>query len=101
MMACQLFVGECAQIAARYEVWNCIVLVQRWWCMAKGRNATIRLETVKNYHLKLMTTDSVKDAGRSGRLFTSWFEKNVATAWEVLTCSPGKSTHQAARESGQ
>jgi hypothetical protein len=34
--------------------------------MVKGRNATIRLEIIKNCHSKVMTTGSVNDAGRSG-----------------------------------
>jgi hypothetical protein len=45
-----------------------------------------------------MTTGSVKDAGR-GRPSTSWSEKNVATAREMFTHSPGKATCQAAHES--
>jgi hypothetical protein len=64
-MACHVSVRERAQIAARYEVWNSIVLVQRWWHTVKGRNATIHLETIKNCHSKLMTTGLVKDARRS------------------------------------
>jgi hypothetical protein len=68
--------------------------------MVKGRNATIRPETIKNYRLKLMTTGLVRDAGRSGRPSTSRSEENMATVRETFTLSPVKSTHQAAHESG-
>jgi len=47
-MAGRLTVQERAQIAARYEEWNSVVAVQRWWLTVKGRNATIRQETIKN-----------------------------------------------------
>jgi hypothetical protein len=67
--------------------------------MMKGRNATIHPET-KNCHSKLMTTGSLKDAGRSGCPFTSQSEENVATVREMFTYSPGKSTCQAAHKSG-
>src|SRR5215471_5909480 len=67
-----------SEIAARYEVWNSVVAVQRWWHTVKGRNATIHQETIKNCHSKLLTTGSVKDALRSGRPSTSRSEENVA-----------------------
>ena len=35
-MAGRLTLQERAQIAARYEVWGCIVHVQRWWRTIKG-----------------------------------------------------------------
>jgi hypothetical protein len=97
--ACRISVQELTLIAAQYEVWNSIVLVQRWWHRVKGRNITIRPETIKNCHLKLMTTGSVKDAGRSGRPSMPRSEENVATVQEMFTCSPGKSTREAAHKS--
>ncbi|PSN40078.1 hypothetical protein C0J52_18239 [Blattella germanica] len=54
-MADRLTVQQRAQIAARYEVWNSVLLVQRWWRNMNGVNATIRPETIKNCHRKLMT----------------------------------------------
>ena len=98
-MAGRLNVQERAQIAARYELWNSVVAVQRWWRTVKGRNATIRQETIKNCHSKLLTTGSVTDA-RSGRPSTSRSEENVALVRDMFTRSPRKSTRQAARESG-
>jgi hypothetical protein len=68
--------------------------------MVKVRNAYVHPETIKNCHSKLMTTGLVKDAGRSGRLSTSQSEENMANVQEIFTRSPGKSTRQAARESG-
>jgi len=70
-MAGRLTVKERAQIVARYEVWNSLVAVQRWWPTVKGRNNTIRPETIKNCRSKLLTTGSVTDARRSGRPSTS------------------------------
>ena len=90
-MAVRLNVQERAQIAARYEVWNSVVAVQRWWRTVKGRNATIRQETKKNCHSKLLTTGSVTDA-RSGRPSTSRSEENVALVRDMFTRSPRKST---------
>jgi hypothetical protein len=60
-MSGRLTVQERAQIVARYEEWNSVVAVQRWWLTVKGRNATIRQETIKNCHSKFLTTRSVTD----------------------------------------
>ena len=99
-MAGRLTVKERAQIASRYEVWNSVVAVQRWWRTVKGRNATIRQETIKNCHSKLLTTGSMTDAWRSGCPSTSRSEENVALVWDMFTHSLLKSTCQPARESG-
>jgi len=99
-MAGRLTVPELAQIAARYEVWNSVVAVQSWWRAVKGRNATIRRETIKNCHSKLLTTGSVTTARRSGRPSTSRSDENVALMRDMFTRSPRKSTRQATRESG-
>jgi len=99
-MAGRLTVEERAQIAARYEVWNSVVAVQRWWRTVKGRNTTIRPETIKNCHSKLLTTGSVTDARRSARPSTSRSGENVALVRDMFTRSPRKSTRQAALESG-
>jgi len=99
-MAGRLTIQERAQIAPRYEVWNSVVAVQRWWRTVKGRNATIRQKTIKNCHSKLLTTGSVRDSRKSGRPSTSRHEENVALVRDMFTRSPRKSTRQAARESG-
>jgi len=88
------------QIAARYEVLNSVVAVRRWWRTVKGRNATIRQETIKNCHSKFLTTGSVTNARRSGRPSISRAEENVVLVRVMFTRSPRKSTRQAARESG-
>jgi hypothetical protein len=77
-----------------------VVAVQRWSRTFKGRKATIRQETIKNCHSKLLTTGSVMDARRSGRPSTSRSEENVALVQDMFTRSPCKSTRQAPRESG-
>ena len=99
-MAGHLSVKELAQIPAHYEVWSSGVAVQRWWRTVKGRNTTIRPETIKNCHLKPSTTGSVTDARRSGRPSTSRSEENVALVRDMFTKSPRKSTRPAALESG-
>ena len=68
--------------------------------MVKGRYATIRQETIKNCHSKLLTTGSVTGARRSGRPSTSRSEENVALVRDMFTRNQRKSTRQAARESG-
>ena len=83
-----------------YEMWNSVVAVQRWWRKVKEKNATIRQETIKNCHSKLLTTGSVTDARRSGRPSTSHSEENMTLVQDMFTRSPCKSTPQAARESG-
>jgi len=80
--------------------WNSVLAVQRWWRAVKGTNATIRQETIKNCHSKPLTRGSVTDARRSGRPSTSRSEENVVLVRDMFTRSPGKSTRQAARESG-
>ena len=89
-MAGSLTVQEGAQNAARYEVWNSVVAVQRWWRTVKGRNVTISQETTKNCLSKLLTTGSVKDARRSGRPLTSRSEESVASVRDMFTRSPRK-----------
>ena len=81
-------------------VWSSVVAVQRWWLTVKGRNTTVRQETIKNCHSKLLITGSVTDARGSGRPSTSRSEKNVALVRDMFTLSPRKSTRQAAGESG-
>ena len=74
--------------------------MQRWWRMVKGINVTIRQESIKNCHSKLLITGSVTDAWKSGCPSTSRSEENVALVWDMFTRSPCKSTRQAAHESG-
>jgi hypothetical protein len=68
--------------------------------MVKGRNATIHQETIKNCHLKLLTTGSVTDAQRSDHPSTSRSEENVVLVLDMFTRRPRESTRQAASESG-
>ena len=77
-----------------------MVAVQSWWRTVMGRNATIRQETIKNCHSKLLTTGSVTDARRCGRPSTSRSEENVALVRDMFTRNSFKSTRQSARESG-
>ena len=100
IMTSRLTIQERAKIAARYEVWNSVVEVQRWWRTLKGSRATLRRETIRNCHAKLMTTGSVNDKRRSGRPSTSRSPAKVAKVQEMFDQSPQKSTRQAARESG-
>jgi hypothetical protein len=80
-------------MACRLSVWKRAQIVQRWWRMVKGANATIRPETTKNCHSKLMTTGSTKDAGRSGHPSTSWSKENVVTVWEMFTLAAQVNQH--------
>ena len=82
-------------------MWNSVVAVQRWWRTVKGRNATIRQETIKNCHSKLLTTGSVTDARPEVAVHP---HPNLRRTWRLGgICSSAarvKSTHQGARESG-
>ena len=84
IMTSRLTIQERAKIAARYEVWNSVVEVQRWWRTLKGSRATLRPETIRNCHAKLMTTGSVNDKRRSGRPSTSRSPAKVAKVQESL-----------------
>ena len=90
-MAGRLTLQERAQIAARYEVWGCIVQVQRWWRTIKGKHAQIDPKMIKNCHKKLMTTGSVADTQRSGRPSKSRDPEVVQVVQEMFTRSPHKS----------
>ncbi|KAJ4434494.1 hypothetical protein ANN_23056 [Periplaneta americana] len=64
-MATILSVYDRTRIAARMEVWQSPIMVQRWWRMVKGRNATLDYKTIKRLHANLIRTGSVtqqKDA---------------------------------------
>ena len=100
-MAGRLTVQERAQIAARYEEWNSVVSVQRWWRTVQGRNATICQETIKN--CPFAASDHRFGYGlapESGRPSTFRSEENVAFVRDMFIRSPRKSTRQAARECG-
>ena len=60
--------------------------------MVKGGNDTIRQDTNKNCHSKLLTTGSVTDARRSGCPSTSRSEENVALVRKMFNRSPRKSS---------
>ena len=70
-MAKRLTVQDRALIATRYEMWQSVIEVQRWWRSQRGRHATLDAKIIKNCHQKLMTTSSVCDVERSGRDLTS------------------------------
>ncbi|CAG5056457.1 unnamed protein product [Parnassius apollo] len=91
---------ERAQIASRYEVWQSIVEVQRWWRNFNGPHAVLDPKTIKNCRSKLMKTGSVADSKRTGCPSTSRSEESIKIFREMFTKSPYKSTCQAARESG-
>ena len=75
-----------------------MVVVHRWWRTVKGRNATIRQETIKNCHSKLLTTGSVTDARPEVAVHP---HPDLRRTWRLCGIrSPRKSTRQAARESG-
>ena len=56
--------------AARYEMRNFIVPVQRRCGACKGKHNTLRPEVNRGYSTKLMTTGTVNDKRKSGRPFT-------------------------------
>ncbi len=66
-MTKRLTVQDRALIATRYEMWQSVIELQRWWRSQRGRHATLHPNTIKNCHQKLMTTGSVCDTERSGR----------------------------------
>lgn len=99
-MAGVLSIEERAKIASRYEVWQSVVQVQRWWRAQNGRNASLNARTIKNCHSKLFESGSVKDKKRSGRRPTASREENVNNVQAMFERSPKKSVRQGARESG-
>ena len=60
-----------ARIAARYEVWQSVVQVRRWWRAQYGRHTNLDPQTIKNCHKKFLSIGSVLDAKRTGRPSTS------------------------------
>jgi len=52
--------------------------------IAIGRHATLRPETVRNCHAKLMTTESVNDKQRRGHPSTSQSPAKVAKVKEMF-----------------
>ncbi|CAG5039469.1 unnamed protein product [Parnassius apollo] len=92
---------ERAQIASRYEVWQSIVEVQRWWRNFNGPHAVLDPKTIKNCHSKLMKTGSVADSKKNRPSFNiPRSEEDIKIVREMFIKSPYKSTCQAARESG-
>lgn len=98
-MAPVLSIEQRARIAARYEVWESVVQVQRWWRARYGRHTNLDPKTIKNCHKKFLTTGSVLDAKRTGRPSTSRSEENIHCVKVMFDKSPSKSTRRAASES--
>ena len=86
------------KIAAHYEEWNVIVLVQRRWSTCKGRHEILHLETIRRCHAKLITDGSVNNKRRSGHPFASRSAEKMDRVLEMFVRSLQKSTHQAAHE---
>ena len=82
-----------AKTAARYEVRNFIVLVQRRWGARKGRQEALRPETIKDCRAKFMITDSVNGKRRSGHPFTSRSGKKMKRVLEMFMHCLLKSTY--------
>ena len=99
-MAKRLTVQDRALIATRYEMWQSVIEVQRWWRSQRGRHETLDAKTIKNCHQKLMTTGSVCDIERSGRHSTSRSPEAVDIVRKMFTQSPETSTRKASLDSG-
>lgn len=99
-MAQRSTLQERAQLASRHEAWQSVVRVQRWWRAQDGPRAQVDPKTIKNRHTKPTTTGSVADARRSGRPSTSTTKETAHAVQAMPQRSPGKSTRQAAQESG-
>lgn len=99
-MATRLSVYDRTRIAARMEVWQSPIMVQRWWRMVKGRNATLDYKTIKRLHANLIRTGSVTQQKGAGRPKTVITEEAKAAATEAFQRSPKKSIRQYQRESG-
>ncbi|CAF3023534.1 unnamed protein product [Rotaria sp. Silwood2] len=95
-----LTVQDRALIATRYEMWQSVIEVQRWWRSQWGRHATLHPDTIKNCHQKLMTTGSVCDTERSGRHSSSRSPEIVDIVREMFTQSPGTSIRKASLDTG-
>jgi hypothetical protein len=85
-MSKRLTVQDRVLIATRYEMWQSVIEVQRWWSQW-GRHATLDAKTINNCHEKLMTTGSVWDIERSGRHSTSCSLEVVDIVGEMFTRS--------------
>ena len=99
-MAHRLNTVDRARIAARMEVWQSPVMVQRWWRWERGRHTTLDMKTIKRLHANLLRTGSVthqKGAGLPMRVVTDEAKANAAAAFAQ---SPKKSLSQYQRESG-
>ena len=87
-MAKRLIVQDRALIATRYEMWQSVIDVQRWWRSQRGSHVTLHPNTIKNCHQKLMTTGSVCDTERSGRHSSSGSPEVVDIVRKTFTQSP-------------
>ncbi|KAJ4434719.1 hypothetical protein ANN_23287 [Periplaneta americana] len=75
-IATRLSLYDRTRIAARMEVWQSPSMVQRWWRMVKGRNATLDYKIIKRLHVNfdshwlrrvLGTKNSDDKGGQSSR----------------------------------
>mgnify|MGYP003623272594 FL=1 len=99
-MAHRLNTADRVRIAARMEVWQSPVLVQRWWRWVRRRHATLDVKTIKRLQANLLRTGSVtqqKGAGPPKRVVTDEAKGNATAAFVQ---SPKKSLRQYQRESG-
>ena len=74
-MAQGLTIRERAQQASRYEGWQSVIQVQRWWRTMHGSRARVDPKIVNNNHSTLMNMGSVADTGRRGQPVTSAIDR--------------------------
>ncbi|CAG2054531.1 unnamed protein product, partial [Timema podura] len=55
----RLTLHERAKLASRYQVWQSVVQVPRWWRSSHGPRALLDLKTIKNCHEKLIVAEVV------------------------------------------
>ncbi|CAF3770620.1 unnamed protein product [Rotaria sp. Silwood1] len=96
----RLSIQDRVLIATRYEMWQSVIEVQRWWRNQRGKHLTLDAKTIKNCHQKLMITGSVYDMERSGRRSTSHSPEVVNTVQAIFTRSPATSIRTASIGSG-
>ena len=95
-MTKRLTVQDRALIATRYEMWQSVVEMQRWWWRSQqGKGVTLDAKTIKNCHQKLMITGSICDIERSGRPLASRSSELVD-----FVRNPGTSIRKVLPESG-
>ena len=89
-----------AQVAARFEVWQSVVQVQRWFKSVFGKNKSLSKNTIKNCHDRLINVGSVLRKPYKSRALTARTQVNIEAVKDSCEINSSISVREISKTSG-